>query len=148
MKEIHFSGPMTQCPNCQSSIHLVQSTPTVILLCKSCGTFFDASLQAVGDLKTGLDMERVPSKPKSLENPPAVQQVLSDEQTDLEPKVEQPAKRTESMLPVLSGGVIPSSEYGCPKCGSGMKSMASPVTGNILYTCSRCGYTGTIYVKK
>ncbi|MBI4167745.1 MAG: hypothetical protein HY515_02195 [Candidatus Aenigmarchaeota archaeon] len=134
-----------QCPNCQNNIYLVQSSPTVILLCKGCGTFFNAALQAVGDLKMGLDMSRVDSssaaaKPQILEQEPVKE--IQEEQ-----KTEQPVKRTENMASFLSGSGF-SSEFGCPKCGSGMKSMASPVTGNILYTCAKCGYTGTVYVKK
>ncbi len=74
--------------------------------------------------------------------------VVYDEPEKIKTAPEQPQKRTESMLSVLSGGVIPSSEFGCPKCGSGMKTMESPVTGNTLYTCARCGHTGTNYVKK
>ncbi|MBI1971752.1 MAG: hypothetical protein HYS53_00470 [Candidatus Aenigmarchaeota archaeon] len=131
---------------------MVQSTPTVILLCKGCGTFFDASLQPVGDLKTGLDMNRLPTKPRPLERQKEAQAAAGVEQpvTEINKEQEtgQPVKRTESIASVLSGGGFASPEYGCPKCGSGMKSMASPVTGNILYTCARCGYTGTVYVKK
>ncbi len=140
------------CPNCQSEIHLVQSSPTVILLCKGCGTFFDASLQPVGDLKAGLDMDRISSSfprpaPKQQETQ-IVEQAEPIEQS--EPKVEQPAKRTENMLSLISSGGDGAygSTFGCPKCGNGMKSMESPVTGNTLYTCAKCGYTGTIYVKK
>ncbi|MBI4177616.1 MAG: hypothetical protein HY516_04610 [Candidatus Aenigmarchaeota archaeon] len=144
---------MTQCPNCQNSVHLVQSTPTVILLCKGCGTFFDASLQVVGDLKAGLDMDRISNSPKTVERPrqeqPAEPQISEQEPaTDIEEqKPEQPVRRTESMASFLSGSGF-SSGYGCPKCGSGMKPMESPVTGNILYTCAKCGYTGTVYVKR
>ncbi|MFH0890097.1 MAG: hypothetical protein V1836_03060 [Candidatus Aenigmatarchaeota archaeon] len=133
-----------QCPNCSTKVELVQSTPVVILLCKGCGTFFDASFKVVGDLKTGLDMDKVPSKP--LQN--RDDEVVIEELDEAPKEVEQPAKRTESMLSVLSGGIISSSEFGCPKCGSSMKSMASPVTGNTLYTCAKCGHTGTNYVKK
>ncbi len=134
-----------QCPNCSTKVELVQSSPVVILLCKGCGTFFDASFNAVGDLKNGLDMGKVPSKPQQTRD----DDVVVIDETEESPKdVELPAKRTESMLSVLSGGNISSSEFGCPKCGSGMKSMASPVTGNTLYTCPRCGHTGTNYVKK
>ncbi|MBI2084890.1 MAG: hypothetical protein HYT71_00010 [Candidatus Aenigmarchaeota archaeon] len=132
------------CPNCQNSIHLVQSSPTVILLCKGCGTFFDASLQPAGDLKAGLDMDRISSSPGPA---PSRQEAPA---TPLEQEAEQPAKRTESMLSLLSsgGGGAYGSTFGCPKCGNGMKSMESPVTGNTLYTCAKCGYTGTNYVKK
>ncbi|MBI3412906.1 MAG: hypothetical protein HY051_02385 [Candidatus Aenigmarchaeota archaeon] len=139
-----------QCPNCSANVHLVQSTPTVILLCKGCGTFFDASLQPIGDLKTGLDMGRVPSRPKPMERPEEMQAAANLEEPSMEAKEEQknerPVKRTENMASLLSGGGF-SSEYGCPKCSNSMKSMASPVTGNTLYTCAKCGYTGTVYVK-
>ena len=134
------------CPNCQNSIHLVQSSPTVILLCKECGTFFDASLQPAGDLKAGLDMGRISSS----SGPAHRREEVVVTSTPLEQKVEQPVKRTESMLSLLSsgGGGAYGSAFGCPKCDSGMKSMESPVTGNMLYTCAKCGYTGTVYVKK
>ncbi len=146
-KKIGFSGLLTQqCPNCSNSIHLVQSSPVVILLCKGCGTFFDASLQVVGDLKAGLDTDRVSSPAKPAPGEETVE-VVEDRYEEIQASP-QPSKRTESMLSVLSGGAVSSSEFGCPKCGSGMKTMASPVTGTILYTCARCGHTGTNYVRK
>ncbi len=134
------------CPNCQDNIHLVQSSPTVILLCKGCGTFFDASLQPAGDLKAGLDMDRISSTPRTA---PRQREAVATS-APFEQRAEQPVKRTESMLSLLSsgGGGAYGSAFGCPKCGSGMKSMESPVTGNTLYTCAKCGYTGTVYVKK
>ncbi len=140
---------MTQCPNCQNNVHLVQSSPTVILLCKGCGTFFDSSLQSVGDLKAGLDMDRISSSPAPRRaEPRQVAEEQPAQEIPEEQKSEQPVKRTENIASVLSGGGFTSSEFGCPKCSSSMKSMASPVTGNILYTCAKCGYTGTVYVKK
>ena len=132
-----------QCPNCSNSAELVQSTPTVILLCKGCGSFFDSSMKPAGDLKTGLDAGVIPSKSNTdiVESTPIVESEP--------PQAEQPQKRTESMLSILSGNrsdII--SNYGCPKCDGSMKELTSPITGNILYTCNKCGHTGTNYVKK
>lgn len=149
------------CPNCNGKIELVQSTPTVILLCRDCGGFFDAALENVGDTRSGLDLKKLPTKPIAAEPRPLPAPVPApeaipaeheifegsvSESTTLQEVSRQPEEESGGILSVINRfqktGLV------CPQCKSdGMKQLVSKVTGNMMYTCPKCGYTGTNYLQ-
>ncbi len=147
------------CPNCNGKIELVQSTPTVILLCRDCGSFFDAALESVGDTRSGLDLQKLPTKPISIapvEQKPATVEKRSEQILENQPAFEAPKQPEEVVLEKpeeeKSGGIMSvinrfqKTGIVCPQCKSdGMKQLVSKITGNVMYTCPKCGYTGKNY---
>ncbi len=149
------------CPNCNGKIELVQSTPTVILLCRDCGGFFDAALESVGDTRSGLDLQKLPTKPIAVQ-PVAEFRLAEDEKPNEQVLENQPAleilKQPEEVVQEKpeeeSGGIMSvinrfqKTGIVCPQCKSdGMKQLVSKVTGNMMYTCPKCGYTGKNYLQ-
>ncbi|MFH1105866.1 MAG: hypothetical protein V1731_01475 [Candidatus Aenigmatarchaeota archaeon] len=143
------------CPNCNGKIELVQSTPTVILLCRDCGSFFDAALESVGDTRSGLDLQKLPTKPISFEQKPAPVEKQAEQVLENQPALEapkQPEEVVQEREEEKSGGIMSvinrfqKTGIVCPQCKSdGMKQLVSKITGNAMYTCPKCGYTGKNY---
>lgn len=139
------------CPQCSTPIELVQSTPAVILLCKGCGQFYNAQLEPIGDLKSGLELDKIPTKPMRIQaHPMQVAQPNPDSQAaqaaqpDATVQAQEPLPEKPKTTTIFGALKRQPTGLVCPNCRfDGMKQMVSGITGNTLYTCPQCGYTGT-----